>query len=507
MADETVPELHPPRPRGRSTVTAPVAVVLALACLAGFAARCASTRLPLFHDEAATLLAARRIAETGIPMLPSGVLYLHGAVISYLLAPLGWLGWLDIANVENLRLVNAAIGVAAIPLAFLVGRTASGSQGVGAAAAALVALDPAGVLWGSYLRMYALLEVLAAGFALAFLHAIAAPAERPNRAALGWMIATFWLAMFSQTVAALLLPAAAAVAVALFGRELLGARRSLTAALLACAAAVAAYLALTRFGSAGGAASIAQGGGLPGVRFLGDDQIDLSRLIDPNAWSVREVLGGHPFGEVLPFVFVGLICVVVGRVLAADAPPDGPARGAGALLALGLLPVLALVFLVRDSGERYLTGSLVPLLALTGWGWWLVRPGWPAFAPLAGWLARALAAAILAGMVLARDGWMLTHLRDWGPLRYGDQRAAVLAIAAERERGNLAIGNFPVVMAETLGSAEGVRFLNDTGLWAGPSPDGSPRDYWLGNPMITSAGALCETAAANPGSFIIAAKI
>ncbi len=128
------------------------AATVALASVVGFVARVASTRLPLFHDEAATLLAAKRIRDIDIPKLPGGVLHLHGAVISSLLAPRDWLGRLDSANVENLRIINAVIGTAAIVLACLVGRTASGSLAVGVGAAVLAALDPVKVLWGSSLR-------------------------------------------------------------------------------------------------------------------------------------------------------------------------------------------------------------------------------------------------------------------------------------------------------------------------------------------------------------------
>src|SRR3712207_8563149 len=43
-------------------------------------------------DEAPSILAARMVAERGVPVLPSGVLYLQGAPLSYLLAPLLWAG-------------------------------------------------------------------------------------------------------------------------------------------------------------------------------------------------------------------------------------------------------------------------------------------------------------------------------------------------------------------------------------------------------------------------------
>jgi hypothetical protein len=483
-------------------------LIVILACVAGAVARFSSSRLPLFHDEAATLLAAQRIAETGLPRLPSGVLYLHGVVLSYLLAPLGWFGLLDIGNVENLRVVNVLIGVLAIPLAWLIGRKASGSEAVGVTAAVLVALDPASVLWGSYLRMYALLEVLAAVFILALLHAIDDSAGHRHRVALRWMVVAFWLAMFSQTLAALLLPAAAAVAVVLYGRDLLGARRDLAAALGACALAVVSYLALTRFGSAGGVASINATGGSRGVGFLGDDQLDFGRLIEPSVAVVIDNYQWKPFGEVIPFLLFGLVCVVVGRYLAEGAERGSRSDAAGVLVAFALVPILALVFLVNKAGQRYLMGAFVPLLTLTAWGLVLLRPGRMGSATSwMGWASRAATVGLIAVMLLGHDIWLLTHPRDWAPLRFGDQRAAVAAIAAERDPGDLVIGSFPVVMYQSLGREEGARFLNYTGLWAGPSPDGVPRDYWLGNPMVTSDLDLCETAAAHPGSFIVAADM
>jgi hypothetical protein len=478
--------------------------LLAGLCAIALVVRWRASGLPFADDEASTLLAAQRIAETGLPVLPSGVLYLHGATISYLLAPLAWFGWLDIDHLHQLRLVNVMIGTITVPVIWLLARRASGSGGVGLLAALLFAVDPTSALWGSYLRMYALLALLALVVALAFMRAIEAPPGNGERRALVVMVVAFWLAVFSQMVAALMLPALVLVSFALFGRELLGVRRRLTAALALCALAVVTYVGLGRLAGAGGA-SAGEAGTSGSIGIVGDHLLLLSRLFEPNLVTLQQLFGGVPFGQALPYIVALLSGVVAGRWLVGSIEPaNSRGRAAGALLALGWMPVVGLAFLLAAAGERYLMVALGALLTLVAWGARLLWPD-PATNPRwsSGWWVRVGMAALPVALFLGRDLVMTRDFAAWGP-RFGGQLAALEAVKGELGDEDLVITTFPPAIAyHGLDGHPGVRFLNVSRLYNGPSPDGTPRDFWLGHPMLTTRAALCGDLASNPGAFVL----
>ncbi|HEY8518636.1 MAG TPA: glycosyltransferase family 39 protein [Gammaproteobacteria bacterium] len=102
-------------------------------------------------DEKYSSLAVKGIVEHGIPQLPSGMVYLRGGWLSYLMAASAELfGHSELA----LRLPVALLGVATIPAAFLLGRALFGVH-VGLLTAALVAFSPWDVELARYARMYA----------------------------------------------------------------------------------------------------------------------------------------------------------------------------------------------------------------------------------------------------------------------------------------------------------------------------------------------------------------
>ena len=129
--------------------------------LFGLLIRLATARsLPLHFDEGAMLLGVHAVAERGWPLLPSGVLYLHGVTLSYLLAPLVWLGRGELDDLFLLRAVSAVLGAITVYLTYRLARTVVGWTAPALLAATLVALDPLSVVWGGWLRMYALEQTL-----------------------------------------------------------------------------------------------------------------------------------------------------------------------------------------------------------------------------------------------------------------------------------------------------------------------------------------------------------
>lgn len=105
-------------------------------------------------DEDLSSLAAKAIAERGVPELPSGMIYLRSGAFLYLLAASGELfGFTEWA----LRLPAALFGIATIPLAFLFGKRLFGT-GVGLILAALVTFSAWDIEFSRYARMYAPFE-------------------------------------------------------------------------------------------------------------------------------------------------------------------------------------------------------------------------------------------------------------------------------------------------------------------------------------------------------------
>ena len=102
-------------------------------------------------DEDLSGLTVQAILEHGIPELPSGMLYLRGLGLSYLMAAsAALLGFSELA----LRLPSALFGIATIPLCYLFGRRLF-SPVVGVVAAGIFTVSFWDVEMGRYARMYA----------------------------------------------------------------------------------------------------------------------------------------------------------------------------------------------------------------------------------------------------------------------------------------------------------------------------------------------------------------
>src|SRR5829696_10268138 len=89
----------------------------------GLAVRLVAARRLSFHvDEQFSLLGAYAVANRGIPLLPSEVPYLHGATLSYLLAPLIRFGASDLSDLRLLRLVSVLAGALTVLLTYALAR-------------------------------------------------------------------------------------------------------------------------------------------------------------------------------------------------------------------------------------------------------------------------------------------------------------------------------------------------------------------------------------------------
>jgi hypothetical protein len=118
-----------------------------------------------YPDEFVTMLAVQGTAETGAPVLPSGLFYEHGLLFSYVAAGVTLLAGF---SREVVRSVSLVLSLLTVVLTWHVGRRWFGGR-VGLWAAALLAVAPTAVMWGGRARMYALLQfwvLLAVGLLL-----------------------------------------------------------------------------------------------------------------------------------------------------------------------------------------------------------------------------------------------------------------------------------------------------------------------------------------------------
>ena len=104
-------------------------------------------------DEYSTMLAAKMITQKSLPVFPSGLLYEHGILYSYLAALAAWLFGFSEAS---MRLPSLFAAVLTVPLLYIVGRRCF-SRSVGLLAIIPFATMSDILIWGGRARMYSLL--------------------------------------------------------------------------------------------------------------------------------------------------------------------------------------------------------------------------------------------------------------------------------------------------------------------------------------------------------------
>jgi 4-amino-4-deoxy-L-arabinose transferase-like glycosyltransferase len=495
-----------------------VQVALATVVLVGLVLRWLSAaQQGLNVDEPYSLLAATMILKDGIPLLPSGVLYLHGVPLSYLMAPLLALGVADIDNLFPMRLISVFAGTAVIYVTYLLAKWVFGRTWVAVGAALLVALDPISLIWSGRARMYALEQLFVALTVLIFVRVTAGGVNRLRH--LGWLVVVFWLAVYSHLGAALLWPALVLVAVVQFGRNLISSQRDLLIALVACLLAPLSLMMLSsRVGRGAGTRPAGEGNILPGLSVLGDHKLDFSTLLNPSFGAWADSFQGGWFASLLPILIAGLSGVLVcGWLMPSGRTPGHLASGevlyaprVGALLALYWVPVAIFASISTTAVESYFI-FLSPLgcalfagsIGLLWMGRWSVSGAHPV-----AWSASVVAIALLLlGQSLLA---ILTFFTEWAPRGDADLRPALESVAAERQPEDLVLASSSAVAYLKIADIRALRFLaggegtNRTDFYVRLDPlSGKPVDYWIGMPAIDSASSLCQTLTDNPGAWIV----
>jgi 4-amino-4-deoxy-L-arabinose transferase-like glycosyltransferase len=172
--------------------------------LLGFTLRLSFMLGRVYHiDEFISLLAAVMTAQKGLPILPSGLFYDHGLLVSLLSG-----GLIRLVGFDELvgRWPLLLVGTLSIPAYYAVARRLFSSRLAGLAAAMLAAFDANAILWSGRIRMYALAQ-LAVLLCLYWL--VEAFLRRPRPAARYLFLVFLLMALLSHYVSLLFLPPAA----------------------------------------------------------------------------------------------------------------------------------------------------------------------------------------------------------------------------------------------------------------------------------------------------------
>jgi len=172
-----------------------------LLLLVGFWLRLSLLLGSVFHvDEFISMLAAKMVAERGLPILPSGLFYDHGLLLSFLSgAFVGLAGFSE----EVARWPVLLISVFTIAAYYVTAWRLFDSRITGLLAATLVTFEASSILWGTRARMYTLAHLFVL-LSLAFLldGTLKRPSQRSRYLSLVFLVA----ALFSHTATFLIVP-------------------------------------------------------------------------------------------------------------------------------------------------------------------------------------------------------------------------------------------------------------------------------------------------------------
>ena len=464
----------------------PTLVVLGLMALAFGLRLYAALHLSPHTDEAASQLASLRVVATGFPVFTSGVLYLQGCTMSYLMAPLAILGWDDAWDLSVLRLVTVVASTFGIPLLFQFVRDLTGRTSAATLAAFMLAVDPLTLQWGANIRPYGLLETMCIALAVLFHRALV---KQDKFAAIG-LIFTFALVTFTHLGGLMLWPGMVVLTLAVYRKRVFHEGLVPTLGLAGSLGGPALFLAVnTWFG-----VSSSKSTEVPA--FVGNHLINYRRLIAPCLDGLIKLYGDLPGMLVVPPLFltvaVGLLIswlLHIRRERRVDAD-------LGALIALYAMPLLTVAFLLSDQQPRYLLPMqpfAIAMLAYAldasvGAGRW-IRIG------------TQLVGSVVLGMLI----WGAFY-RLYDPLVDEDFRPSLDYVEAHRMPGEPVYAVIPPVFGLMLKDQTEVAFI------AGPTwrrdrytrknEHGELSDYWIGWPVLRNLEDLCIALRDNPGAWI-----
>lgn len=463
-------------------------------------------------DEAASLLAIQRTWILGYPLFPSDVLYLQGALLSYLFAPLAGLAQgLELLSLA--RFLNVAFGVATVYMTALLATRITGKQAAGVLAALFVALDPSSIEWSVYIRPYA--GLMFATVALAYVlvaMAMDGPGTRLGFApAYVWLTIILFVGTFIHLNVWLVAPAIAGIALVLWGRGLFGEHRRVLIALAVAALGPVLLLSLNMIFGIGSSTSEEPGG----LAFVGSHVLDVDRLtrpyFRPDVWY--RLFPGRNISQLVPLVMTAASGLLLGAFLfRQDAFTARQRRGLFTLLTLHWVTMLVIGLLLATQGQaRYMVHLLALGYALVPIAAYMIYTT-ASSAPLGRipLTRRGLGAALLLAPVLLNS---LTGV-DWRLSNSGsapDYFGAMSYVRDNHEPGQPIIVALPPVAYLSLDAEDrkDIHFLggsedNNRAQRYTQLVNGQYVDFWLGTPAITTMRGLCDLLITSPQrSYIV----
>jgi hypothetical protein len=192
-------------------------------------------------DEFNTIWAAMNVPLRGLPGFPSGNIYPHGFIFTYLVVPFV----LGQFNETLVHIPGLIVSLAMLPAAYWVGRKLFDER-VALVATSALAVDPDAVLWGGRVRMYGLLQLLTLLAVYFYYRGLAGDRPRLRYLAMVLVVA----AIFTHAEAGLLIPALGLATLAAWPwRRLL--RRDTILPFVVAAAGALAFFLMSKYGQPG----------------------------------------------------------------------------------------------------------------------------------------------------------------------------------------------------------------------------------------------------------------
>lgn len=473
-----------PPPTSRS-LDAWIAPILITATLAGWALRVVACFVLGPHiDEAESVLAARIVAEHGVPMLPSGVLFLQGFTLSYILPLFDWVS--DPYDFTALRLVSALAGTACIPAAYGLARAFGASRAVGLLAAVALAGDGLSIEWSAHVRPYAMLQLETTLLLTVWLRAL----ERRSL----WLdllfSSIFAMGVFTHLGVVLLLPPLVLLTAMRHRGALLGERRDL---LVTGASLLVPVLAFVVTNTVFGVTT--SGSEATGPSFIGDHLLALGNVLRPDIDPWTALFQRSATRDLPPYMIV-----FSAGILLMSRSWD---QRTFALLVCYALPVAVVAVFTTEAHARYLLHVHPMSWIIIGLGFEEMlaiggahRLGWRLFSGVA---ALALVSHIIDGayarIVITNIDRSYPHALKWLEGQHVAGEPVLSSMTSVTWFSSIPQSDF-LFLAGPQGADRTIRYTRSLS-------DGRKIDYWSGVPAITSTHELCNLLQTNSKAWLV----
>ena len=441
--------------------------------------------ISLYVDEFVTAWAARGVWLHGLPSFPSGNLYPHGFVFSYLQAPFVLGDFYE----TLVRIPALILSLATIPVIYWIGRRLL-SGPVGLIAAAALAVDPDCIAWGGRARMYGLLQLLTLLIVYFACQGLVHDRPRARYLTMGLLV----VAIFTHAEAALLLPILAMTAFVIWPwRRLL--RTSVILPFTLGGLGALAFLLLSRLGQPAHLEAVQVS--RPYLAF----QFNLAGNLQAFAPFFTQ-----PYR--LPFTLLAVAGLF--PLLRLRRSPDCKEWGCSPVTYLYTVLILYLALFLLLAGatwqnDRYLF-LLLPILSLIGGQVLNAAVDW-----VAGSLPRLAAlkrTALWRGAVLALLVALAVGLTG-SPAAYTQEPGYDLAFRYLRDRWQPQAGEQVVTFSPTaamlyLGQCDyfAIQRGYEEYIVARPG-DGRPADLWTATPLLNTTAGLVDLLATAPRVWFV----